>query len=97
MKRKKRIYKLVAQLPLSDCNAIISFLEYLVDRSERKPHKKFLAKITKLYVAKPKEIIKPQRTIMSSIQENMDEYNSEPDYLIIEFKKKLDRIWRWGW
>jgi hypothetical protein len=97
MKRKERIYKLVDRLPLSDCDAVLSFSEYLVDRSERKPHKKFLAKITRLRVVKPKEIIEPKRTIMSSIQENMDEYNSKPDYMLIAFKKKMNHIRRWGW
>ena len=52
MKRKERIYKLVDRLPLSDCDAVLSFSEYLVDRSERKPHKKFLAKITRLQIGR---------------------------------------------
>jgi len=109
IKRKEKIYDLVAQLPLTDCDAVISFLEYLVDRSEKKLGTKTRATVTPLRIKtsatvtsthlriKTKEDIDRHNKIMASIQKNVDEYTSKPDHYIEAFKKKMNHISRWGW
>lgn len=79
-----------------DCDAVISFLEYLVDRSEKKPRIKTSATVTHLRI-KTQEDIDRHNKIMASIQKNVDEYTSKPDHSIEVFKKKMDHIWQWGW
>jgi len=105
IKRKEKIYDLVAQLPLADCDAVISFLEYLVDRSEKKPRIKSSVTPLRIKTAprpthpriKTREDLVRNERIMASVQKNVDEYTSKPDHYIEAFKKKMDHIWRWGW
>lgn len=97
MGRKEDIHDLVELLSDDDYSTVINFLHYLVDRS--KSDLVFDARKSrriKVSVSEKPKIDSEKRlnAMLESIKQSMDEYNSEPDYFLIELKRKLNRIWR---